>query len=119
MYARPLLKQRKDGSKINPDSGESLPIRRAGSIGAPGGNFPLVAYPRTHQTQVQRVTAEITPQALEQPVIERAPMGEIRAAEAETHDAVDVEKIADMVYHMLRQDLIVEMERLSVLRRLI
>jgi len=110
-----VVNQRKDGAKVNPESGESLPIRRLGSIGTPGGNFPFVAYPDAYRTQVQREPAELMPQALEEPGTEIAPMGEIRANEAETRETIDVEKIADMVYRMLRQDLIVEMERLSVL----
>lgn len=81
------------------------------------GALPLTAVPSAYQLQMQQVPEEPATQAAKGQTTQTVPGDERRTDQEEPPETVDVEKIADMVYRMLRQDLIVEMERFPRRRR--
>ena len=58
----------------------------------------------------QGPSAQATP-STEDMGIQRVPDGHTQSAQAIIPEAVDVEQIADLVYRMIRQDLLLEQER--------
>lgn len=112
------MKRRQDDLNLNQNNGGLLPLRPPRYNCAAGVNLPLAALPGAYH-KVQRIPDESTSMASDEPVIETATTGEIKNNQVEAQNNVDIEKMADMVYRMLRQDLMIEMERLPAFRRLI
>ncbi len=93
------------------DRGVNLPMRRTNK---PVSDLPMVSRSITYRNVVHR-SLEDVPNESNTMDIGAAPAESIQPNN--NIETVDIEKIADMVYSMLRQDLMVEIDWVSRVRR--